>query len=266
MRCDLELRWQDAEPGRLTGRNVVVIDVLRATTTVAEALAGGAAAVWPVAEVEDAYTLAGRLRQAGERVVLAGERDNRPPQGFDLGNSPLDFTPEAVGGAQVVLCTTNGTRALAVAAGARPRAVYTAALVNAPQVVTELAGQQDGDVTILCAGTRGRPSLEDFLCGGLIAAGLQERIPHLVLADAAHAALLAYRSACADWPTALLTADHAQALTRGGFRADVRHCSRIGARPVVVVLDGDRLRTRKPGSGHLPAGEGERGLPTTPPR
>src|SRR5215831_15928716 len=105
-----------AAAGRLEGGVAVVIDVLRASTTMVHALAAGCACIRPCAEVDDARALAGQGR-AG-KVLLAGERGGKPITGFDLGNSPREFTPRKCKGATLVFTTTNGTRALLRAAEA----------------------------------------------------------------------------------------------------------------------------------------------------
>src|SRR5437588_8992039 len=105
-----------APPGRLTGGVAVVIDVLRAATTIVQALAAGCDAVRPCAGVEEARELAGRMR-AG-RVLLGGDRDGLPLPGFDLGNSPGEYSAARCRGTTLVLTTSNGTRALLHAAGA----------------------------------------------------------------------------------------------------------------------------------------------------
>src|SRR5713101_9803885 len=105
-----------APSGRLKGGVAVVIDVLRATTTIIHALAAGCAAVRPCAEVDEAKELAGSMR-AG-RVLLGGERGGAPLAGFDLGNSPREYTTKICRGNTLVLTTTNGTRALLSAAQA----------------------------------------------------------------------------------------------------------------------------------------------------
>src|SRR5262249_5465246 len=112
--------------GRLVGGIAVVIDVLRSTTSLVHALAAGCKAVRICAEVDEVQAVAGEMR-AG-RVILAGERQGRPLPGFDLGNSPGEFTAKVCKGCTVVLTTTNGTRALLRAAEADR--VLTAAFVN----------------------------------------------------------------------------------------------------------------------------------------
>ena len=112
--------------GRLQGGVAVVIDALRATTTIVHALAAGCTSVRPCAEVAEAQHLAGTMRVG--RVLLGGEREGRPLPGFDLGNSPREYTPKLCKGSTLVLTTTNGTRALLRAAEAER--VLVAAFVN----------------------------------------------------------------------------------------------------------------------------------------
>src|SRR5881396_375297 len=112
--------------GDLTGRAVVVIDVLRATSTIVTALAAGAKAIVPAASSEEAVRLTSNLEKNG--IVLAGERRLLKVEGFALGNSPREMTAEAVGGKTLFLATTNGTPALLAAQGGEP--VLVAAALN----------------------------------------------------------------------------------------------------------------------------------------
>lgn len=155
-------------PAELTGgpgeRTVVVIDVLRATSTIVQALVNGAREVLPVESVELAVR---RREELGRKEVLVcGERDTLPIAGFDLGNSPLEFTRERVAGEAVVMTTTNGTRALL--AGSAGGKCVVGALLNAGAVAVALA-EAGEDTLLLCAGREGRFALEDALCAGIIA-------------------------------------------------------------------------------------------------
>lgn len=152
-----------APPARLTGGLAVVIDVLRATTTIVYALAAGCKAVRPCAEVEEAKVVAGGLR-AG-RVLLGGERGGRPLPGFDLGNSPAEYSSEVCRGTELVLTTTNGTRALLRATEAER--VLLAAFVNFSAVCEQLR-QDPRPLHIVCAGTDGEVALEDTLLAGAL--------------------------------------------------------------------------------------------------
>jgi 2-phosphosulfolactate phosphatase len=154
---------QQVAAEELAGSMVVVIDVLRATTTICQALASGARDVVPFLEVADALAAAAQADDRS-RVVLAGERGGRPIDGFDLGNSPAEYTPDAVRGKRVLLTTTNGTRALHHARYANR--VVVGAIVNLSAVVTSVS--KEPRVDILCAGTAGRESRDDILAAGAL--------------------------------------------------------------------------------------------------
>lgn len=147
----------------LHSRTVVVIDVFRAATTMVTAIAGGCRAIVPALTPEEARERA-RAFNRGE-VLLGGERAGDPIDGFDLGNSPLEYTAQRVAGKIVVLTTTNGTKALLRAGGAAATAV--AGLVNV-KAAAQWAQDQARDLTLACAGEAGEASLEDTVCAGLI--------------------------------------------------------------------------------------------------
>jgi len=155
--------------GHLTGGLAVVIDVLRASTTIVHALAAGCKAVRICGEVEEARAVADQMR-AG-RVLLGGERDGRPLPGFDLGNSPRDYRASTCKGCTIVLTTTNGTRALLRAAEADR--VLVAAFVNYSAVCEQLR-LDARPVHIICAGTDGAIALEDALLAGALVDFLSE--------------------------------------------------------------------------------------------
>jgi 2-phosphosulfolactate phosphatase len=147
---------------------VIVIDLLRATTTICFALAAGATEVVPLRAIEEANDAA---REAGrENVVLGGERKGLLIKGFDLGNSPAEFTAERVAGKRVFLTTTNGTHALHHARLARR--VIVASLVNLSAVAASV--KDEPRVAIVCAGTDGQATLEDILGAGAIISQLCE--------------------------------------------------------------------------------------------
>ncbi|HET6881731.1 MAG TPA: 2-phosphosulfolactate phosphatase [Pirellulales bacterium] len=157
-------------PEALVGTAVVVIDVLRATTVIPHALAAGAQAVIPCLEVEDALQAAAGL-PAGQ-AVLGGERLGLKIEGFDLGNSPDEYTQQAVGGKTLVFTTTNGTRAMMHCRQAQ-RALM-GSFVNASAIIEALAAERD--VRLLCAGTRGEVTREDVLFAGFVADSLLRRL------------------------------------------------------------------------------------------
>jgi 2-phosphosulfolactate phosphatase len=244
-------------PGAPAGGIAVVIDVLRASTTMVTAVAEGAAAVWPVAAVDDARRLAERL---GPAAVLGGERGGQKISGFDLGNSPLEYTRDRIGGRDVVITTTNGTAAIAACAAAAETLV--GAIVNrraVAEAIRRLAGcgsvsptptdRVDAgsrcDVHLVCAGTEGAVSAEDVLGAGAIleaALAVSPAEDH-TLDPAATAALAAFRQvAVHDDPEAALVAAFRRSpgganLLALGMDADLNACARIDTRAVVPRLD-----------------------------
>lgn len=145
---------------QLVGSAVVVIDLLRATTTICHALASGAKEVVPFREIDE--TLVATERAGRANVVLGGERGGRRIDGFDLGNSPTEYTPQIVEGRSVFITTTNGTRALYHARLAKR--IIVGAIVNLSAVVAAVA--DDLRVDIVCAGTGGEETFEDTLAAG----------------------------------------------------------------------------------------------------
>ena len=157
------------EPEELAGGTVVVIDVLRASTTIAYALDAGAKQIIPCLEVADARAVAEQF--PADEIILGGEREGLPIEGFQLGNSPEEYTPERVGGKTVIFTTTNGTRAMNHARQADE--VLIAAFVNASAVVRRLFDRER--VHILCAGTDGKIGQDDVLMAGLLVERLEAR-------------------------------------------------------------------------------------------
>jgi 2-phosphosulfolactate phosphatase len=207
----------------LSGRGIVVLDVLRATTTVITALANGAKAVIPAATSEEAVRLASNLEKDG--VLLAGERKSVKIEGFALGNSPLEMTPEVVAGKTIVLATTNGTPALVAAQGGDPVLVgapanFAALTMRAHQ---ELADR--GELVIICAGRERQFALEDGYAAGRLVKAVKKGLGRVELNDAAHAAL-ALTGAYDGWADAFTGAAAARQLTEANLGADVAFCAK----------------------------------------
>lgn len=183
MRVHVALTPAELDGADLHSRTVVVIDVFRAATTVATALSNGCRAIIPALTPDEARARARDLPR--EEVLLAGERGGEPIEGFDLGNSPLEYTAQRVGGRVVILTTSNGTRALLRASGAASTAV--AGLVNVKAIV-QWAQSQARDLTLACAGEAGEASLEDTVCAGLITDAMAVGEGALGLSDTAEIA------------------------------------------------------------------------------
>jgi 2-phosphosulfolactate phosphatase len=238
------------EVEELVGTATVVIDVLRASTTIIYALEAGARQVIPCLEIADALALAEQL--GGEDVVLGGERQGVAIEGFQLGNSPEEFSAERVEGKTVILTTTNGTRAMLHARQAER--VLVASFVNAAAIVAKLLDSEN--VSILCAGTDGLISDDDVLLAGLLVDRLQRQAGMVYQQNAqALTARETWLSAFA-LPQALgaepLAADRlaerlrrslgAQNLLALGLDADIVAAAQIDSMDVVPRLDPQTFR------------------------
>ncbi len=239
MRASVFTSAAEVEPTDVQGRTAVVIDVIRATTTIVEALANGATAIYPTRSTEDALRLVGSLGR--EDTLLCGERKGLMIEGFDLGNSPREFDRDRVEGRGIVLSTTNGTQALAAAAGADR--VLVAALLNLNAIAKALKGTSD--LAIICAGKEGAFSLDDVICAGLLLERVLEADPEpATLNDAARGALALAEHLVPDRD---LLADTAagQALVEIGLEADLALCARQDVHDLVPEMQDRTIRSAK---------------------
>jgi len=220
--------------GRLATATVLVVDVLRASTTIIAALGQGCAGIVPVHDADEAR----RRRRSSDLAdaLMAGERRGEPLAGFDLGNSPLEFTSDRIGGRTVIFTTSNGTRALLAARGSP--AVAVAAFVNA-RAAAAWAVAQGRDVTVVCAGERGRVSLEDHACAGVLVERIQAAVPGAVLTDRARAACALGRPYAADVARLGRDSSWARHLREAGRGLDVAACLALDTSTVVPVYLAD---------------------------
>jgi 2-phosphosulfolactate phosphatase len=240
VRIDVVFGGASLTPSEVSGRVVAVIDVLRASTSIAAAMANGARAVIPL-ETSDEVVMRSKAFERAD-VLLAGERRMRPIPGFDLGNSPSEFKREAVEGKTILMTTTNGTSAIASTAGARD--VVIASYVNYTAVVAMLRTALRGgtDVTLVCAGRERQFALEDAGCAGRFVASVSKRLIGLSMNDAAQTCALIDRRY--EQIVRLFEAsEHGRALRDAGFGADLIACAAIDSHPVIPLYQ-DRQITK----------------------
>lgn len=223
-------------PGQLAGGLAVVIDVLRASTTIIQALSAGCSAVRPCGEVDEARELAGNMR-AG-KVLLGGERQGSPIAGFDLGNSPREYTAKVCKGTTLVLTTTNGTRALIRAAEA-DRAIV-AGFVNFSAVCEQLK-HEPRPIHVVCAGTEGQVSLEDTLLAGALVDFLCE-LGELHVNDSARLAWDCFEQHGQVLAGALEVGNGGAKLKRLGYDEDIKAAARVDQFALVPELRRNPLR------------------------
>jgi 2-phosphosulfolactate phosphatase len=243
VRVDVVFGSASLGPGEVNGRVVAVIDVLRASTAITTALSNGARAVIPVESPDEAVIRAKTLERSD--VKLAGERRMLPIPGFDLGNSPREFSSEAVRGKTVLLTTTNGTAAIASAAGAGARDVVVASYVNYTATLTMLRAALRGgtDVTILCAGHDRQFALEDAACAGRYVYNVSKRLTDVTLNDAAQACALIDLKYGDDLASVFNASEHGRALREAGYADDLEACAAIDSHPVIPIYQ-DRQITK----------------------
>ena len=224
--------WQDMVHRQVTGKTCIVIDVLRATSTITAALLAGAAKVIPQNEIAAARALA--LQNPGS--LLCGERGGLLIEGFQLGNSPLAYQPQIVSGKTLITTTTNGTNAILACQGGS--AIFLGSLNNA-WAVAEQAAALEQDILILCAGTRGNPSYDDMLAAGSIVYRLRQLHSQATYLDSCFAVLAIYEKERNNLYQGILLSSHSQLLAQLSMEEDIAYCAQENiTQRVPVYRDG----------------------------
>ncbi len=219
----------------------VVIDVLRATTTIAASLANGCAAIHPCPSpgMALALTKKRRLQHGSEKIFLGGEQDGKPIAGFDGGNSPLEYTKQKIGGKTLVLSTSNGTKALSAVKGCEE--IFTAAFVNITAVAGRMTSLLHRDrrrsLLVACAGREGGYCEEDAVGAGLLLRILSENLKDLEFSDTARAALHVARGAEENLEKTLFHSGWGKHLLALGLGDDVSFCAQKDVLGVVPKMD-----------------------------
>ena len=229
-------------PEELAGADIrdhvaVVIDVLRATSVMAQAVASGARAIYPAGTIEEAVRLGQNLDRS--ELILCGERGGLRIEGFDLGNSPLEFTPDAVADRMLVMSTTNGTPTMIAALPARR--TIAASFLNLGAAATAVAGEVA--VTVICAGRERRFALEDAVCAGMFVERVTQGRSDYDLNDAAMAALALAKRFGGDLDAMMRDTAAGRQLIDIGHDHDVVYCAGVDQLDVVPRLE-DRRITR----------------------
>jgi len=199
----------------LAGCTAVAFDILRATSTMITALSNGAEGIWPVRTIEEAWA----LKKKHPEALLGGERHGERIEGFDLGNSPLEYG-ENVRTREIISTTTNGT--IALRAVEHAALVFAGSLLNIGAIAAHLHAQLPGELLLVCAGTFREAALEDILAAGM----LIDLLPGRPLTDSAETALALYQQNHSDLAAVLHRARNGRALLAKGREAEVDWCAR----------------------------------------
>lgn len=218
---------------------VIMIDVLRASTTICAALTNGAKEIVPTDSYEKAVKIYSSLSK--EFRFIGGEKNGLKPENFDAGNSPLEYTKDAIEKKNLIFCTTNGTKLFQKAKQAKIRLV--GGFVNISAVIDRIEKSyiddaESAQITVLCAGTNGRLSYEDTLCAGAYIDRFKRAYGEVELTDSADAAKNLYNLHSADLPQFIKTREHACLLQELGFEKDIEEALSVDKYPVAPEIDG----------------------------
>ena len=220
-----------------TGKTTVVIDVLRASTTIVKAIENGAREVIPVASVEFAVKVSGGM--FGGQTLLGGERNTKKIEGFALGNSPLEYKREIVEGKSIIFYTTNGSKAIVKAKFSEN--LFICSFNNLSAVARHLV-KLNSDFIILCAGNNNHFSYEDSVCAGRLISEISALNNTVKIADAAKAAQALAKSTDNDNLTMLKLTEHGQLLLKNGFEKDLEVCSKLNVTETVPFFKSNVLK------------------------
>lgn len=230
---DVLLQPGEISPDRIRGKTIVVIDVLRASTSLVTALANGAKLIIPCDTVEEAREI--KKSNLYQNILLCGERSGKRISGFDLGNSPMCYTEDKVRDKTIVFTSTNGSRAInSVTDGSQ---IVIGGFINS-QAVVDFISASSQDCLFACSGMEGRFSLEDTVCAGLMIEKIVEQAGEkdLQKTDEAFAAQILYRYHSNDLDSMIHNSQHGQYLQSIGFGDDLKVCINIDVRDMIPIF------------------------------
>lgn len=238
MRIDVTITPENFHSDSSEGKRVVVVDVLRASTTIITALARGAKKMYPLATPEEVKERARSFSK--NEILLCGEREGIRISGFDLGNSPREYKECVVRGKVLFFTSTNGSRMLAKARGAGE--ILIGSFVNMAALIRRLDSNEK-DCLVACSGHNGGFSLEDGVCAGMIVDRLKNEMPQhsIEMGDEARAAMILYRRFADDLENMARQSSWGKHLTELGFVDDLPVCTSVDLHNIVPVLKGEEL-------------------------
>lgn len=232
MKIEVVSRVDEVKVEEIKHKTVIVIDVLRASSTIVTALAHGAVEVIPVETIGQARHL------QGDHLVFAGERYGKKVVGFPFTNSPTEMTTAPLNGNSLVLTTTNGTRA--IQKSWKADSILISSFLNGI-ACAKMAMQLKRDVTILCSGSRQKFAFEDGLCAGYLLSYMVHQSPELLINDLGKALLAAYEYCKDQLPEILKTTATGRRLMTAGYEADILFCAQRDIYPFVPILKDESI-------------------------
>lgn len=225
--------WQEINPLEVKNSIAIVIDVFRASNTIITALNNGATSIIPVSELDVAW----ELKKKHPSYLLGGERDCLRIEGFNFGNSPLEYKKDLVKDNSIIFTTSNGSRALNKVKPAKE--IYVASFANSKAIATKL-NSSETDISIICAGTLGKTSLEDTLAAGKIIDDLF-KTKNYKLNDFAILANMGYENFKDNLEDILINSMNGERLIKIDRREDIKYCTLVDTTTVIPIYKDDKL-------------------------
>jgi 2-phosphosulfolactate phosphatase len=220
-----------------TNKTTVVIDVLRATSVITEAIKNGAKEIIPVATVEFAVKVSGGM--FGGQTLLGGERNTRKIEGFALGNSPFEYVKEIVEGKSIVFYTTNGTKAIVKAKFSEN--LLICAFLNLSAVAKHIV-EIGNDVEILCAGRNNLFSLEDSVCAGRLSKEISKLSNDNIISDSTLAAISLDDKFGSNIIRMMQNCEHGKILLDNGFEKDIEFCGQLNITDIIPLFKNGTIK------------------------
>ena len=228
---------QNADDLYFSGKTTVVIDALRASSTIITAIENGAKEVIPVSTVEFAVKVSGGM--FGGQTLLCGERNTKKIEGFALGNSPSEYSKKVIEGKSIVFYTTNGSKAILKAKFSENLFIST---FNNLTVVAKYLIKLNKNVEILCAGNNNLFSLEDSVCAGRLIREIVFIDSGTILSDSAKGAWALEMEFGKNTIRMLRESEHGEILIKNGFEEDLKYCGILNSSITIPVLKGNVLK------------------------
>lgn len=220
-----------------TNKTTVVIDVLRATSVITQAMKNKAKEIIPVATVEFAVKVSGGM--FGGQTLLGGERNTKKIEGFALGNSPFEYVKKIVEGKSIVFYTTNGTKAIVRAKFSENLIICSFLNISA---VAKYLVKLGNSVEILCSGRNNLFSLEDSVCAGRLVKEISTLKNDLVLNDSTQAAMSLDDKFGSDLVSMMKSCEHGKILLDNGFEKDIEFCAKINSTDIIPVFKNGTIK------------------------
>jgi len=222
MKINVVLSPTNVDELHFSGKVTVVVDVLRATTSIITALINGAKEIVPVSSVE--FAMKASSNMFGGQTLICGERNAKKIDGFNLGNSPLEFTNDVIGGKSLVFFTTNGTKAIVKAKYSDE--VIIASFLNLSAVAKYLV-ELNRPFEILCAGKNNSFCLEDTVFAGKLISEISTLLPDVELTDSGLASVSIAKSFGKNLKKMFAQSEHGKFLIENGFEEDLKYCAKL---------------------------------------